>query len=161
MVFLYGSNMTSVKVIRHAKQKSHKVIDSYVLPFTPSDTSIYDMIICSPYLRCRQTSISVSSSTSIYVDVRLSEYQSPDKTLSGSMNPDSLIYGNIPISGETWDQFTQRANSFICDLKKTKRRILIVTHGIVVNYLQSQLLGYQTYKRGRDVPHLEGFSCSF
>lgn len=152
-------------VIRHAKQTDIRLLDPPIIGISENITGSFNLIITSPYLRCRQTALSLNRSNSrIFVDTRICEYQCWYRKKRGQMDPDSCIYGDIPLIDETWDQFSARIDHFIEDLRKGvmngvyNGNILIVSHGLVVNYLSSKSTIGQQYKRGRDVPHLGGFT---
>jgi broad specificity phosphatase PhoE len=81
--------------------------------------------------------------------------------LNKKFDDSTLKYGPIPVS-ETWDQFTSRIENFHTQMinqyvKNMKKKVLVITHGLVVKHLEETLLGNQKYQRGRDVPHLKGF----
>ena len=140
-----------ITFIRHAKQKSKLVHDSSIIPFTPFNVNV-DLIIVSPYLRCRQTAEYFNKP--IQVDTRLSEFQSYKNI---KLDNSSLNYGEIPIK-ETWKCFTDRIDSVYEDISNLHCNVLVITHGIVVKYLEEKIKGTIKYKRGRDVPYLKGFT---
>lgn len=148
--------MPKVTFIRHQQQKNHdldpEIIDTFEIPKYD-----YDIIICSPYLRCRQTAF-LFSKENIYVDVRLSEYRRYKK---GNLDASTLLYPNIPLD-ENWTDFTQRVDDF-CDylFRNLTCNALIITHGIVIRYLEEKLIGSSNYKRGRNVPFMSGFTIVY
>lgn len=165
----------TITIIRHAQQVSHRQIDSPIIASPPPLTVPYDAIITSPYLRCRQTSQARSAvypgQTSlacsgqkvqkpIHVDVRISEYQGHKRPLHQSLDPTTSAYGPIPLYEETWEQFRTRLDSHWEYIRGLKESLLIVTHGIVVNYFSEKINGTKMYPRGRDVPFASGFTIN-
>jgi len=73
------------------------------------------------------------------------------------MHPDSLGFGEIPLWDESWESFTQRVDQHWEEIKKLEGNILVVTHGVVCNYMHEKLLGKKLRNRGRDVPFVGGF----
>lgn len=152
--------MTEVTYIRHLKQTSHRVVDAPILSGQQVQIKDYDYVICSPYLRCRQTLELYNYEP--HVDVRLCEYQGHKNIKALKLHPttlDTLPQGaTIPGPTETWDECAARIDSALRDISKLEGRVLVVTHGIVVRYAQQKLTGSSPYKRGRDVPFGAGFT---
>lgn len=152
--------MSNITFIRH-QQQTHHSLDPNIIDISEIPEYKYDIIICSPYRRCRETAIAFSKNgqTSIYVDIRISEFHG-NKKIRGSFSDSTkeyLKYGEIPLH-EDWENFTKRVDDFCNSLLPIKGNVLIVTHGIVVKYLEEKLLGTTTYKRGRHVPFMKGFT---
>lgn len=162
-----------ITYIRHAKQTSHAYIDPPIINtgLNKKIDTEYDLIICSPYLRCRQTAQKINvKNVPIYVDVRLAEYQYVGKNHKyNEYDNQTLEYGDIPSCGETWEEFMLRIESmheyiinYVSSLSKESNykniKICVVTHGIVVKSLNDALNVGNFYRRGRDVPFTEGFS---
>ena len=144
--------------IRHAQQTHHALDPPIKIPFCPPNFNFdYDIIITSPYLRCRQTAILLNKNNKpIYVDVRISEFQ-------GNKNYKHQFDSNTipePPYKETWQEFVLRIDEHYDEISKLSQKVLIVTHGLVVKYLEEKLTGKIKYKRGRDVPNLNGFIIS-
>lgn len=138
----------------------------------------YDAIICSPYARCRasarlwQESLAHLCHPPCLVDARLSKYQGGKqkraKRVSGagkhkkknqfylkSCTRASVAADAIPGPDETWEACESRLNAHWEQLQQRLgrgQRILVVTHGIVVRYMQLKLSGHSPYNCGRDVP---------
>ena len=156
--------MTSIMYIRHGQQTNFKSIDPPIKQYKDDEVKIYfdyDIIISSPYLRCRQTANIINKKdVPIYIDTRLSEFHSTDrlKTLNKKFDTDTLKYGPISLA-ETWEQFTSRVENFHTDIfdQLVNKKVLVVTHGLVVKHLEETILGNKKYLRGRDVPYLKGF----
>lgn len=156
----------SITYIRHFKQISHKTIDSSInIKFAPTNFDIeYDYIICSPYLRCRQTAELINKITGsnkfIYIDVNLSEYQGHKKLKSLKLEKSTQEHGDIPPHNETWEEcekrLTNHISSDICSV--ASENILVITHGIIVKYMEEKYTGFTSYTRGRDVPFGKGFT---
>lgn len=125
----------------------------------------YDLIICSPYLRCRQTAAAANvRGVPIKIDPRIAEYWPPTKgrlLVKKSTNEAAKKsgLGGLPIK-ESWEDFSTRVDAHYRDmLKKYKdKNVLVITHGLVVKYLQERVMGVEMFKRGRDVPYLQGFT---
>jgi broad specificity phosphatase PhoE len=154
--------MSTIKFIRHGEQTCRS-LDPEIKLICPSDVKSvndfkYDIIICSPYLRCRQTSKGINNNdVPVYVNTKLCEYYDIERGYKDhKFDSDTLKYGEVPIS-ETWDQFLDRLKSFILDIESFNCNILVVTHGIVIKNLQEILYGSSEYQRGRYVPYLQGF----
>ena len=169
----------TVTYIRHFKQLSHRNTDSKIntksLP-NPIPAFEYDLILCSPYLRCRQTAELINvRNKPIEIDSNLSEYQGHKKLKLLKLTPSTQQY-EIPVLDETWEECDERLNRHIENVNtKNNVKILVITHGIVVNYMQEHFIkrscckqqdlcdkyyhmGYKTHKRGRDVPFGKGFT---
>ena len=152
-----------LKYIRHAEQTTHRILDPpIILSKAHSSTQEeYDYIIVSPYLRTRQTANFLNTSNKpMYVDVRISEFGGchPQKHAQ-KFHESSLAWGVPPASTETWAEFTKRVDEHFEDMKKLSTdRVLVVTHGIVVKYMEEKIHGFSVYKRGRDVPFLSGIT---
>lgn len=132
-----------------------------------------------------------TSLTPIYVDVRISEYQGGKQkegkqnigkpSHKSKMDPSSLQFGPIPLDNELWENglsssftlnevlggdelsssFIQRVDEHFAYVKTLNQNVLIVTHGLVVKYLQEKLFGSSPYHRGRDVPFVGGFTITY
>ena len=140
--------------IRHAQQISTLFVDPPLKSFDlPSVTEDFDLVITSPYLRCRQTSQILSKGRPIYIDVRISEYLgNKNKIIDFDLNTQP-----IPPVNETLEEFTHRVDDHFNSIKDLPYRILIVTHSIVVRYLYQKLTGLTLVLHGKDVPFLNGF----
>lgn len=154
--------MNALQVIRHQKQVSG-ARDPDIHPIDPSALSHikpYDVIVCSPYKRCRRTAMEINkllgANTQIIVDGRLSEYRTGN--VHGKMDPESLKCGVIP-TNEEWSDVQMRLDDALPDIQSIQGNVLVVTHGVVVKYYEQKLLGETQYKRGHDVPYIGGFFC--
>ena len=158
--------MTTVTYIRHLQQTSHRIVDAPLKnkeEHTLCDSK-YDVIITSPYLRSRQTaklyeqSRTTSNYKELVVDVNLCEYHGHKALMKFNLDGVTSSFGNIPDSSETWEQCAQRLDTHIETILNLKGNVLVVAHGIVVNYVEEKLLGKSSYKRGKDVPYGGGFT---
>jgi len=155
----------SVTFIRHFQQSTHSIADPVlkqpVRACTPGEH--YDLIVCSPYRRCRETAAWINAATGrdtpIIVDHRLSEFQGSKRRRSFNLDRSTVNYGPIPGTDEDWDDCARRLDSQYASLQQHagRRTILVVTHGVCVRYLKLKLEGKTTWKRGRDVPFGRGF----
>ena len=148
--------------LRHAKQTNHRLTDPPIqdVPINLPFNITYDAIITSPYVRTRQTAQKLNiHNKPIYIDFRISEF-SFGKRKPFLLDPSSLAWGPVPGPDETWDEFTERVDKHYEYVKTLSGNTLIITHGLVVKYLEEKLTGVTKYARGRDVPHLWGFVVS-
>jgi phosphohistidine phosphatase SixA len=94
----------TVTYIRHFKQISHKNTDSEINTRTlpnPIPTFEYDLILCSPYLRCRQTANLINTQNKpIVIDSNLSEYQGHKNLKELRLTPSTKQH-EIPSLNET------------------------------------------------------------
>lgn len=141
--------------IRHA-QKLYDNGKSETYPFDPSLTSkgiekSYevaaeliekfgqpDLILCSPYLRTRQTAeifaSQCQSSTQIMIDRDLSEFLGNQESLSiNDVLPET--WENSPYPPETMQQFQTRVRRFYNSVKRDANSglVFVITHGIFLN----------------------------
>lgn len=151
----------TVTYIRHAKQTSHQMLDPPIQLPPPTPGLVYDRIICSPYLRCRQTATYFSTPNPILVDVRISEYHGhKSKKRISTMDSSSLTFGPIPLLTESWPECQHRLEEhwkWVASISDASN-ILVVTHGVVVNYMHEKFTGQKLRPRGRDVGFGTGFS---
>lgn len=139
-----------VKYIRHFEQKSRRVIDSPVKDLDveqlKSGKQKYDHIICSPYLRCRQTAALFGDNIVINC-----EYQGSKSIKTFKLDSTTSEWKDeIPDMTETWEECANRINKHLDEVSCLEGNILVVTHGIVVNYAHEQLIASRKYKRGRE-----------
>jgi broad specificity phosphatase PhoE len=148
----------TITYIRHFEQSSHRIVDSEIKSPYLVDYQ-YDYIISSPYLRCRQTAEFINSNTQkpIYVDVRISEYQGDKNLKTMNFDPSTLVFGPIPDNTETWEQCSKRLDDHLNYILSLQGNVLIITHGIVVRYMEEKFFGRSQYSRGRHVPFGRGF----
>lgn len=153
-------------VIRHAKQISHRVADSVIIegqgpPIIPH----FDTIVCSPYLRTRQTALLINPDKikPMMVDNRLAEGQG-HKGKSGIpyLHPSTNSHFHHPETApdysETVEMFESRIRAaYIGLLERRCANVLVITHGVVVNQLEKIIRGATTWSRGRTVPFMGGF----
>lgn len=156
------SMATRITFIRHQISLSH-TRDPGIRTILTSDIvhlEKFDVLVTSPYLRCRETSQQISKLMSInsdvIVDVRLSEYIK--HKITGKMHESSLQYGPIPSDNETEEQVVDRIDRAVHDLLLTSSHILVVTHGSIITRLEDRLLKRRIHSRGRLVPYLHGFT---
>ena len=150
--------MTTLTYIRHSKQKYHNHLDPPIIK-SPLPLDIqFDFIICSPYLRCRQTAmvLNIIRNKPIYVDINISEFLGKHNRIS-SMSLSSTKYGIIPMN-ETFEEFDERLNDHLDYVLSFKKNILIVTHSFNVKLMQMKLTGRTDYDENVPVPYVKGFS---
>lgn len=149
--------MQIITFIRHARPSSHKFLDPPMRPTRSSDLEYgeYDFIVTSPYLCCRETARLLNNNRPTYVDVRLSEFQFEKKL--GSLNVDTTIYGDIPGTEETPEQFHKRVLDVYGYIREIPGNVLVITHGTVIKFLREEKWSSTRYKSGDDVPYLDGF----
>jgi broad specificity phosphatase PhoE len=149
----------TITFIRHAQQTSHREIDPPIIQ-APSPIDVpYDLIITSPYLRTRQTAQAVNGyQKPIYVDVRISEYQGHKAPKKIQLDAGTIPFNPIPLYNETWSECQKRLDQHWEYVKSLNQNVLVVTHGVVVNYIYEKITGKKMYKRGRDVPFGNGFT---
>lgn len=163
----------SITFIRHFEQESHRVVDSPIRPIKniPRLDGVPDLVICSPYLRCRQTADSYAEFSTLQMDPRICEYQGHkkqkkfalDKSTMYLFETGKLNLQDIPTFTETWEECRDRIDEFVVDLCKLSldyKNILVVTHGVIVRYLELKLCGDSPFKRGRDVDFGGGFTVN-
>lgn len=157
-----GAPHLRLTVIRHARQTIAGRLDPPLAAHQTAPAYLqmdsYQLIICSPYLRTRQTvELLGPSKAPCRLDARLSEFLGNPK--AGRYHADALQCGGIPEASESWEAFAARVEDFIASLRflSPGTEVLIVTHGLVVKYLAQRLLPDQSlYPRGRDVPYMGG-----
>ena len=153
-----------ITIVRHSQQTSHQIIDASLKKMLSKhniDITLYDLIICSPYLRCRETEQKLNSTgLPISIDVRLSEFQYSDKPFKriSQLTETTLSFGNIPITNELWEDFINRVETVFSDIQNLNKNILVITHGLVVKHLYEYLSAHTQWNRGRDVPFIGGFT---
>lgn len=175
-----------IHYIRHQQQKSHSLDPPIIQKddFEYLGSEGYDIIISSPYLRTRMTAEKIDSKKEIsrvIIDYRICEYQGHKKNIKGSFDSKTKEY-DPPIK-ENFEEFSKRVRDHLRCIEKIKNtyklrdpkgnlkiKILVITHGIVVKHIREILLENKSlwkikgtkngdpkkYKRGRDVPFLEG-----
>lgn len=148
----------TITYIRHFEQTSHRIIDAPIKPILSIPEYEFDYIICSPYLRCRQTAEIISKNKPIYIDVRLSEYQSHKHLKNFKVESSSLVFGSLPNPNESWEDCAKRLDEHLNYVQSLSGNVLIITHGIVVRYIQQKLYGQSQFAKGRNVPFGGGFS---
>ena len=151
-----------VTFIRHAEQYRNGSIDPHIKPGVFAVNVTYDNIISSPYLRCRETAAAVNTAQKpTYIDVRLSEYQTQPHR-NNKLDPSTLQWGPVPVK-ETWEECAARIDAFydyVREFSKIYGNTLVVTHGVVVNYLHEKTTGTKLAARGRNVPFVGGFTLN-
>ena len=150
--------MTTLTYVRHAKQKYSNHLDPPIIENPLPLGMQFDFIICSPYLRCRQTAmaLNVVRKTPIYVDINISEFLGKHNRI-GFMSLSSTKYGIIPMN-ETFDEFDKRLDDHLDYVLSFKNNILIVTHSFNVKLMQIKLTGRTDYDENAPVPYVEGFT---
>lgn len=149
----------SVTYIRHFEQAGHGLFDPPLKhqPYPRRHCAQrYDLIVTSPYLRCRQTAEACAAGweTPILVDYRLCEYRGAKKN---DRSLRMIVATGFPDANETWRECERRLDDFHTHLPEGAR-VLVVTHGVCVRYMQMKLEGSSPYSRGRRVPFGEGFT---
>ncbi len=108
------------------RQRMSKIVSEFGEP---------DMVVCSPYLRTRQTAeILVSLCTNepgVIIEPLLSEYLGNQKgELRGCMRDETSKH-NPPIE-ETMNQFRTRVKEYLERVSQFQGKIYLVTHGLFV-----------------------------
>lgn len=154
--------MSNITYIRHFEQRNHAVADPPLKPVRAPlpDYGEFDLIVCSPYRRCRETAqlINAGKNRPIVVDVRLSEYQG-QRRRTCKLEPQTVAHGPVPGPNEPWEDCQARLDAHYEACQQRPGRVLVVTHGICVRYLQIKVEGRSPWVRGRHVPFGQGFSC--
>ena len=150
--------MTTLTYIRHAQQECCNYLDPPIIK-DPLPLNInFDFIICSPYLRCRQTAIALNviRNKPIYVDTNLSEFLGKHNRI-GTFNSTSTKYGVIPIN-ESFEEFDERLNNHIDYVLGLKNNVLIITHSFNVKLIEIKLTGKTNFTKDSPVPYVKGFT---
>lgn len=148
---------------RHFQQTSHSLPDPPLQRGAgPQAPLHFDLLLCSPYLRCRQSALLLNpgDAAPMVVDPRLSEFQG-HKTRPHTAQDLALstqAYGSLPDRTEQWSACAQRLEAWWAWALSLRGDLLVVTHGIVVRYFQLKLRGATEWRRGRDVPYGGGFT---
>jgi broad specificity phosphatase PhoE len=154
--------MHSITYIRHCEQTSHRIADPPLKrpagPVAVDGDAPYDQILCSPYLRCRQTAQLLRPPVPITVDARLSEYHGHKQRRGPLRLHDTTPPAGVPGLDERWQECAHRLDEFAEYVQTLRGRVLVVTHGVVVRYMQTKLRGHTEWPRGRDVPFGAGFT---
>ena len=148
--------MTTLTYIRHAQQECCNYLDPSIIK-NPLPLDIeFDFIICSPYLRCRQTAISLNviKKIPIYVDINISEFLGKHDRI-GNLNLSTTKYGIIPMN-ETFEEFDERLDNHLNYVLSFKNKILIVTHSFNVKLIEMKLTGNDNINGA--IPYLQGFT---
>lgn len=99
-----------------------------------------------------------TSDKPILVDVRISEYSGAKKPRTGKLDFTSLEYGPVPLWDESWTACKARLDDHWNEMSQLTGHVLIITHGVVVNYIHERAYGTPLAARGRDVPFVGGFT---
>lgn len=167
LISLHLSSKTAgrrLTIIRHARQAAVGKLDP---PLAAGQTApsylamaSYQLVICSPYLRTRQTVELLDPQGTVPrlpPDPRLSEFLNGHR--QGHYHPGTVACGGIPGPEESWRGLVARVEDFMSWARRLEPSVsvLVVTHGLVVKYLAHRLLPDRTvYLRGRDVPYMGG-----
>lgn len=153
----------TVTFVRHLKQTHHATDPPLKSVKEALPRYRFQRILCSPYLRCRQTAQRFIEFSDAFVPMKvepcLSEYQG-GKSARRLFRLDGTTSLHEPIPGplEHWVQFERRMETLLGIIRSHEGDLLIVTHGVVVRYMQQRLCGKSPYTRGRHVPFGRGFS---
>jgi broad specificity phosphatase PhoE len=146
--------------IRHAEQIDPRsdsgVLHPEMIPTAEAYGRKPDVIISSPYVRCRETAERLGHID--YIDARIGEF-SFNRKWPRIVRSDTAQYK--PALIETEADFSHRVLQQINDVVKTfpNSYVLIVTHGAVIRELGRLAFGpaiLSIWPRPRDVPHLGG-----
>lgn len=108
-----------------------------------------DHIICSPYLRCRETAAALTELPP-HIDTRVSEYLSARRAYppptEGLVRAETALY-NLP-HNEDSAALTQRVQSLLrwLEVEPSERVIWVVTHGSVIRAVSKEF-GHRYYPR--------------
>lgn len=125
-----------------------------------------DRIICSPFLRTRQTAEKIQKffqenykrRVEIEVDNKICEFLGWMKPRGekAHCSPKTLDYIQPVLGEEKVVDVEVRAKEHLDGILKSKDKLVIVTHGIVVEFINKHLTGRKLYK----VKELEGIEYS-
>lgn len=117
-----------------------------------------DVIICSPYYRCRQTALLLNSGLQnkapVKCETNISEYLGNHFNVPLDVREETSIYN--PPHPERLQEFEHRVrihNDMMRDFDRTRTIVWIVTHGFVIN----QIMGYLGFKGKESIPVLSCF----
>jgi broad specificity phosphatase PhoE len=99
-----------------------------------------DKIVSSPYLRARRTADAVAEVTGVETstDCRIGEFLMHQTSRVGEFTFEEETlrrFESLPIFGETFAQLQSRTDAFVSSHKESGDIILVVSHGIVIEYL--------------------------
>ena len=155
------SGLNRATYIRHLQQTTHTLIDPPLKE--PGTLPVYrfDRVVCSPCLRCRATAKLLAGDKPVHIDTRLSEYQGHKRPQGRGkhLHPSTRPFAPLPDFSESWSDCAERLDRFDEWLQGQSGVTLVVTHGIVVNYMAQKHLGQCQWSRGRDVPFGRGFTA--
>lgn len=98
-------------------------------------------IICSPFLRARQTANIIKHilplEVEIIIDKDVEEFLGFQKPYNGEADLDieTSKYTNVKLGVEKLDTLNKRAKNFYDKIKNMEENILIITHGIFISQL--------------------------
>ncbi len=154
--------MHSITYVRHCEQKTHRQADPPLrLLARPAghDDAAYTQILCSPYQRCRQTAeLLRTADCPVSLDARLSEYHGHKRRRGPLKLHATTPPTDVPGPDESWQACAARLDAFAEYVQTLPGRVLVVTHGVCVRYMQAKLRGHTVWTRGRDVPFGGGFT---
>jgi len=175
-----------ITYVRHAEQVDHSG-DADIYPNFPAwaFNYDYDVIVCSPYLRCRRTAeILNTRNVPVIIDSRVREYEAHKKS-NPQITAETRAYDPIDLDNmmrETRAELAARIEDHLRTivgeieaLGYASPKILVVTHGVVVKYIyDSRYPGRKSRaERGtlasanvlwmwaKQVPHLTGVSMKY
>ena len=117
-----------------------------------------DKIICSPFLRTRQTAKIIKhivpAGVEIIIDKDVEEFLGFQRPRGGipDLDEDTKKYTNPKLGVETFNDIKKRSEKYYEKIKNPDENILIVTHGIFI----SQLAAYLKCKTDKHIKELSG-----
>jgi broad specificity phosphatase PhoE len=117
-----------------------------------------DKIICSPFLRNRQTAKIikhiVSPDVEIFIDKDVEEFLGWQKPKGGipDLDEETKKYTDCKLGIENFEDIKKRTEKYYEKIKNPDENILIVTHGIFI----SQLAAYLKCKTDKHIKELSG-----
>ena len=117
-----------------------------------------DKIICSPFLRTRETAKIIKHilppNVEIIIDKGVEEYLGFQKPKGGipDLDEETRKYTDCKLGIETFDDIKIRSQNYYEQIKNPDENILIITHGIFI----SQLAVYLKFKTDNHIKELSG-----
>lgn len=117
-----------------------------------------DKIICSPFLRTRQTAKVIKhfipDNVKIFIDKDVEEFLGFQKPKRGipDLDEETKKYTDCKLGVEKFEDIKKRSSNFYEKIKNPDENILIVTHGVFI----SQLAAYLGCKTDKHIEELSG-----
>lgn len=157
--------------IRHARQTHHNT-DADIHPLTQRDVRHLqklpspDRLVVSPYLRTRETALQIVKLLDLYLEYelepRLGEFaqysiQKSTQEAGGRIWPGANSK-SASVRAPVYTEWSSGVKKAYQDLEKEDGVTWVVTHSMVVKWVDEHTTGSTRYRRAREYPHLSVIS---